>query len=492
MCAFLLWSAVFLAYVPSLSGDFMLDDRFNIVENPTLDRPSRWPSLFYDPEAATSHRLLSRQFYRPGVSLYYGLINAVGGRNPFWYHLASVLVHASNAALVFLIGLSLLSGGRRLPAFLGALLFALHPAQAGAVSYIGGAPTLLALGGSLATFFLYARGRRAWAAAAFAATLLFQESAAFLALFLPAYDYLERGPEGLDIRAAVRRWLPFLLILCVYVAARSLVLGRFAQVRPWGGGWAGHALLAVQGLWADVGMAAWPVRIRHCFGFELDGGLVFSSAWKALALACLPAAAWLGLRRRAAWALGLAWFVCALLPVSNVIPLAQLAASRFLYLPLAGLAFCAVWALSRSRHWAPAAAAATLALLAGLFSVDEQWSWDNEFAGDLRGYEAAPRDPCSRHGLARHYLDLRKYGEVEALERDVLEAGGASETRALAFERMGLVRMSQGRLREAEAYLRGALLCEPGSVSVPKLLELIRERTAPARRARPARRPSGA
>ena len=107
-------------------------------------------------------RILGRTGYRPVRTLTYALNFALGGANPFGYHLFNVLLHAVNSILIFLLFRSVL--GRMDASFLGAMLFAVHPLQTASVAYVSGRKDLLAAFFLLLASLLYVewRQRRGW------------------------------------------------------------------------------------------------------------------------------------------------------------------------------------------------------------------------------------------------------------------------------------------------------------------------------------------
>lgn len=120
----------FIIYSNTLNGPFVFDDGLYIVKNPQIQDPSLlWPP---------SSRYLAY--------LSFALNYSLGGLDTFGYHLFNVAVHMANSALVFAFALllfktSALKGrgleGYALPtAIIASFLFAAHPVQTQAVSYI--------------------------------------------------------------------------------------------------------------------------------------------------------------------------------------------------------------------------------------------------------------------------------------------------------------------------------------------------------------------
>ena len=99
-------------YINTLKNEFVSDDIPAILQNPHISK------LFYCLEAATM-----------SLSLNYHM----GWFNPFLYHLTNISLHAVNSIIVFFFLILFLPP---LASFWGALIFAAHPVNAEAVTWI--------------------------------------------------------------------------------------------------------------------------------------------------------------------------------------------------------------------------------------------------------------------------------------------------------------------------------------------------------------------
>jgi hypothetical protein len=135
--AFALIVVTAAVFAPSLLNGFVdWDDEINITRNV-------W---FRGWSAAHVHWMLTNTLmghYIPVTWISFALDHAIWGMNPFGYHLANVVLHALNAALVFLIALRLLAyatvwpiEARRLAAGIATLFFAWHPLRAESVAWV--------------------------------------------------------------------------------------------------------------------------------------------------------------------------------------------------------------------------------------------------------------------------------------------------------------------------------------------------------------------
>ncbi|MFA5083609.1 MAG: hypothetical protein WC474_13740, partial [Hydrogenophilaceae bacterium] len=195
-----LLAAAALAYANALSAGFQFDDFNVIVDNPSVHSLTAWwagmPGI------------------RPLLKLSYTL-NWLADPGPAGFHAVNVLLHLINVALVWRLTahLPVPAGWEREPAgrrarILATLLFALHPIQTEAVTYVSGRSMGLMAAFGLAGLlgWLEAPGRArplAWRGAAlalFTAAILTKE----VAVALPLTLLLFRGGR----RA---RYTPFVL-----------------------------------------------------------------------------------------------------------------------------------------------------------------------------------------------------------------------------------------------------------------------------------------
>jgi len=357
------------AHATSFRGGFQLDDFRVIVGDPRVQSLGAW--------------WRSMPGIRPVLKLTYAA-NQGSGLGLSGFHALNVALHALNAVLAWLLVRALSRRGApeapasaAIPA-LAALLFALHPVQTEAVTYVCGRSASLAAAFVLASALCHLAGRdgdRAWPST-FASPALFllalgaREQAIALPFALLAIEAADlRRP--LSLRAALRATAGHWLVLGAVVAAfaASPVYRRLAG-----------ASLGLRGAWTNLlthlGGLAWlagqvvrpdrldadpliPVRTR------LDAPALLAAA---AALAALAAGIAL-LRRRPRAGLPLLWTVLWLPWSGLLLPRPEVANDRQLYLALLGPAWLLAGALvgeGGARRARAAAAVGLLALLATL------------------------------------------------------------------------------------------------------------------------------
>ncbi len=336
--AAILTLAAFLLYLPL--GTWFQGDDFLAVTY--AHDPAAVLHDFTGPQySLTGHTL----FWRPLITLSFGIESFLFGGNPLGYHLDNALVHALNALLLFLVLQKLL--GRKW-AFRAALLWAFHPAQALPVLWTVGRVDVHCVFWMLLSLLLLlraleGRGKTAPALLSFAAALATKE----LALILPGPVFLAAWLRSREVsflrkvRSALAAALPFLLLLLPYFALRRIFLGRFI-----GGYMAERTDLTA----LPFGLATWTARLLFPLGSDLGiralGEAALYAAWAGGLAWLIRTFLFLGKKEkgeaRGGTAFGILLFLGACLPVYAFLAQPEeLKHLRYFYLPLAGLAVLA-------------------------------------------------------------------------------------------------------------------------------------------------------
>ncbi|MCL5409779.1 MAG: hypothetical protein M1607_02895 [Patescibacteria group bacterium] len=122
-----------LVYSNSLFNSFLWDDEEQVVNNPYVHSLTNIPLLFLGSTFNSGGAGLSGLYYKPILSFSYLLSYVVFSSNAWGFHILQVIIHLTNATLVFLFVNKFL---KRWTAFLLAIIFLVHPMNVEAVSYI--------------------------------------------------------------------------------------------------------------------------------------------------------------------------------------------------------------------------------------------------------------------------------------------------------------------------------------------------------------------
>lgn len=151
----------FAVYGRTLGFAFLnWDDNTHLSENPAF-RPATWQGLW------TVWGNFSTKLYIPMSYFTWNLLalasqGLTATLSPVIFHLANIFLHASNAALVFMILRRCLSARASLWSLLGALLFLLHPLQIESVAWISGLRDLLSASLMLLAIYLAISSEGGW------------------------------------------------------------------------------------------------------------------------------------------------------------------------------------------------------------------------------------------------------------------------------------------------------------------------------------------
>ena len=506
-----------LAYARALDGGFELDDFRGVVNRVDLKDLGLFVRSVLLPEYFAVGR--------PITDLTFALDYRIFGLSAPAFHRTGVVLHLAATVLGYLVvrriarragwpgtGLALFTAG----------VFALHPMQTQAVSYISQRAEVLASLFSLAAVLLLLeaddrglrrRGAAAWAAAfaAFAVAV----GAKVIAVTVPA-TYLLVGvcfpPEGAGApaRSPRRRLLliaPFVALSTIIAVRQTTVLdgNEGAGFNMPGLGWGVYFLTQWRVVLTYLRLLAWPSDQNIDHEFALSRGLLEppSTLLAGLALAALAAGA-IGLvviaRRRtgpgAAAArlagFGFLWFLVFLGPTSSVVPLADMIEEHRVYLASIGIALAAgagaAWALGRlAGPRAPAAAAAASVVVLGGLAVALQarnvlWSSSEALWAD-----AAAKSPTKARPHLNYGWELRRAGKPrEALaeyRQALLHASDGTVRRGKAVGEMAPILFDMGRADEAIDLLRRALREAPDDPEVEQNLALCYLKTGDLTRA---------
>jgi protein O-mannosyl-transferase len=418
------------------------------------------------------------------------LDHALWGLEPGGYHLTSLLLHALTAllfhelcrALFGRLGLKEAERG----ALLAALLYAVHPLRVESVAWIYERKGVLS--GALWTAALLARLKKhdaerpgRWEAAALACYALSLAAKPNGLTFPLVLLVVERALLGL--RPAWTGYLPyFALSAAAFFATLSAgaqegaVSSATLDSLPWRTG------QALYGLWFYILQTLSPQKLSVYY--PPKPWFPDWSWWHAFLAAALAGAAfflrWAGPRARP-WALALACYALALLPMLGLVQhgVPHAAADRFSY--LAGMALAApLGAWLASQGWKGSWAAMCLALGLGISS----WQRSHDWKTPLSLWSSAARARPSAFALANEGALLLSEGRHE----EAVDALRASLMRgkhdALPHENLGRALSALGRKDEAREAYAAALALDPrrgAALNDLALLELERGSKARAR-----------
>ncbi len=247
----ILLAALFVAYQPSLTGDFLWDDDAYISQNSTLKTTQGlkdiWTKLGATPQ------------YYPLTFTSFWLQYQLWDLHPTGYHLINVLFHGLNAVLLALLLTRLSVPG----AWVAAFLFALHPAMVESVAWMTEHKNTLSTFFYLLTLLSLLKNGK-WTAVFFACALLSKSITMTLPFVCLALAFWMR--QRLDFRTRRMLWILAGLAVC---SAAFTTYFEHHIVRAKGMTWElslpERLGIAGKACWFYLGKWLWPTKLSFIY-----------------------------------------------------------------------------------------------------------------------------------------------------------------------------------------------------------------------------------
>src|ERR1035438_2649988 len=495
----LLAAAAIALYSPVIWHSFLVfDDHDYVTANSHVHGGLRWDAIkwaFTSTEAANWH---------PLTWLSHALDYQLFALNPAGHHLDSVLIHALNAVLLFLL---LAWVTKRVgPSLLVAALFAWHPINVESVAWVAERKNVLST-----LFFLLAIGAYAWyarkpgwrryllMAALFAASLMAKPMAVTLPFVLLLMDYwpLERmsldgteskpaGSSGAQPATFVGLVLEKVPLLALSAASSWITLQaqrpvvqsleEFSFANRLQNALVSYGLY----LWKMV----WPAQLAF---YPHSIGALPAWQWTLSALVLIGVTALVvRFRSKRYLPVGWFWFLGTLVPVIGLVQVGEYAmADRYAYIPLIGIFIMIGWGmadLAEAKHvravWCAIAALCVLTAL-GSVTYRQIGYWESDY--DLYSHTLAVAETSFAHNavamallnpaaaLTRQDLDnfasepmrveeaRRHFERALEMRQSQPEPEGSLWDKAGTLNNLGNLDRMQNRLDAAREHDQGAL-----------------------------------
>jgi protein O-mannosyl-transferase len=483
-----------VAYGNAPAGKFVYDDNAQIVNNQYIQHGQYfWKAFTADVWAfkGESSEPVSN-YWRPLFVIWMSLNFSLFGLNAPAWHVANIILHLLVIALAYRVLLTLKV--RPLVCAIAVWLFAVHPAHVESVTWISGSPDLLVSAFMLGSYLCYLRARGeprrlrwAGALALYVAALLSKE----IAVVFPAIIFgtelalrdLKRAPLSHTMRAAFRPAVPFLLAAALFIFARYQVMHSLHVEIPGAPSLLSVVLTAPSLLWFYVRQTFFPFFLGPTYGLRAVDAANLSLTNFVLPLLLVVAlayGAYLLWRRRAAYRIGLIWFLLPLAPVFDIRSFVSedLAHNRYLYLPLLGalviLSAGLLEIIERVRRsqlkTTPAATLAVGGLLAvGLIPLTLRYNavWSDDVALWEDGVRVDPSSALPSAQLGEAYRKAVRLAEARVALARALELNPNLTSAHVSF---GALANQEGKYAEAAQHLEQVVSVYPEqSVAVEQL-----------------------
>jgi tetratricopeptide (TPR) repeat protein len=410
------------AYIPTFSGEFILDDRPLVKDNLFIREFNR-PALYLSHEDGVSNGGLAGYhtgYYRPLINLFYTIDYKIWGLKPSGFRTTNLILHLLTCIVLYQF-LSTLLGGH-LISFGVALLFGLHPVNTESVAFISARNNILVTFFSLISFYYYLKNskeKKIWARAvsylSFVAALLCKEFAIMLLPIFFLYNRLLTNNKNI-LKDEILGYIPFVLILFFYFILRANAIG--SVVTPISGPnlWKSIYFTPFLILY-DLKLILIPYGL-HSFIIDYPNGYL---SWQAFAgfifLGFICLLLWKK-RKNKILLFSVLSFLIALFPVLNIIHTSAVTvvSMRWLYFPMIFLSFSCAWYLQRLQNinrFFVLSGLSALIIYFGTYSyILNQNLWHDEdtfFRQEVQNFS----NSFYAGGLAENLLEKKKYQEAE-------------------------------------------------------------------------------
>jgi len=458
--------AVVWIYWPALNGGWQWDDDLYLTKNLLMNDPARLWKAWFAPGSFIEYYPIEETVQWVQWQLWHG--------QTFGYHLTNVLLHVASALLLWRLFAKL---GLRY-AWLGGLLFAVHPAQVESVAWIAELKNALSLPPFLLAMCAWIdyderRTPRGYAIALawFVVAMLCKILMAPFAFVLLLYAWWKRGRVGwADMTAAV----PF-LVVAVVLAALTIHAGQVytKDVMPGAAmpeGFLAKLALGGSSLAVYLGIFLWPVGLLPAY-----------AKWSINPPAPVQFLPWLVLLALVIWAwtarrtwgrhvlLGLGFFLLFLAPFLGLRWVSYMdftwVMNHFLYIPGIGLIGLAIAGLEKVLALAPKEARPMALGVVGVIVVLLALAAQQE-ASLYRDPETLwtyteQRDPNSYAAHNQLGVAFEQKGEAAAALDQFEQARTLEPNFAEASNNVGTTLLESGRAAEAVDALRQTVKIAP-------------------------------
>ena len=459
--------AVLWIYRPILRGDWLIDDDFYIYANPLLSDP---------------HRLWKAWFQPGGFIEYYPIEQSVQwaqwilwGGDTFGYHLTNVLLHAFSALLLWRV----FTKFHLRWAWLGGLLFAVHPALVESVVWVSELKNTLSLPPFLIAICFFIEyenhGRKRdylFALGSFLIAMLCKISMAPFPVVILLYAWWRR--DRLDLKD-LETSLPFLVVSLILIALTAWCGNIYSETHRM------DLTFATGGLLFRIALIGQTLSSYLVTGFLPFGLLPIYPRWPLdhlspvdfLPWPLFAAALYWFWVRRATWGrhmlLGVGFFLLNIAPFTGLVIITYMrftwVMDHLLYLPVIGLigvvvAGVELFAQRLSYREIPVLQALTAGVVALLawsshdyakLFIDQKTLWTFTIAHNPRAFSAFNNLGSIMLKEKRTADALKLFDEALKLDPDYFEA---HYNRGLSLDRLE-------RPKEAQEEYRKAVLLSP-------------------------------
>lgn len=487
---FLLVILALVVFGNSLGNQLFYDDEELIYKNYYVQNITLWPNFFTQNMIAGAGKVSN--MYRPLLMISFGVNHLIGGLNPFIYHLTNILLHATNSFLIFLL-ISKLFNSKKV-SFLTAILFLIHPVQTEAVTYVSGRTDPLFAFFMLLSLLFFIKFLETknkiklylFTVFFFLCSLLAKETAivfpflGFLILLIKEKSFLKViWKKSLIL-------LPFLMISVIYFLLRLTVLNFnntlnfYVLDTPYSSSLLVRFYTFCSILWDYFVLLFWPTDLSNYYEIVPVTNL-FSLPVIAFITLILFIFTLVYCLKYKIGLFSLLWFFICLLPVSGIVPINNIMAEHYLYLPSLGfflILSALFWFLYEKVKIKEIKLLLTVLLFFLLCALGfRTYLRNQDWSDPIKFYTLTLKKNLNhapmRNNLAMAYAEK---GQLDLAKQEYLRAIEINDYYPQTHHNLGNIYLKQGKLNLAEQEYLKALKIDPNFIfSIQALKKLYHQ-----------------
>ena len=340
------------AYIPTFSGEFILDDRPFVKDNQYIRKFHSLSSYLSQEDGIIDYcGDYHSGYYRPLVNFFYTVDLKIWGVKASGFRTTNLILHILTSLMLYKT-ISIFFNSRLVP-FLVALLFGLHPVNTESVAWITSRNNILVTLFSLISFYYYLKNSKKkniyaglLSYLSFMAALFCKEFAIMLLPIFFLYNRLMVENRKI-LKEEILGYIPFILILFFYFILRANVIGSLLIPVSAPNLWKNIYFIPFLLIY-NLKLVIFPYGLHsfiihypptylgwQAFAGFIGLGFLFFFLWKKREIKILL--------------FSFLSFLIGIFPVLNIIPgsTVTLISMRWLYFPAVFLSFCAAWYIEK-------------------------------------------------------------------------------------------------------------------------------------------------
>lgn len=464
----------FLLFGNSLHGSFVYDDVTIQERSDLLNIRAIWSTVWTQRTHAIGAK---NEGYRPLSTATYALQYSIHRDNPFYFHLANIVLHAFTTTSVYLLVHALF--GQQLMAFFASLLFLflpIHSENVSSIRYREDMLSALAMIWSWLTFlWSQQESRKQWiwyiiSGLFYLCSLLFKE----LLVLSPLIIWITSPKSSRASRSLLLWFAVFGTGLAFYIGLRVMVYGIYGldptiSQPPFnplvGTSLATHVATTGKIFFSYVAKSFIPLNLSVTYAFNHFPVVIHPLAsWESMmGFLLMGTMIFAAVRHRQnPVGVGAVIFLVSYVMLSKlVLQSADIFAERWMYFPSIGLVIPAAWLLSLGYKKYSAIAIGLLLIILGWYAVinvERSAIWKNSTTLYQSMVKDAPQSAWAHFLLADHLLRM---GNVHAAEKEAQAAYSISPERYETIELMGEVAGNKQEYETASKHFQTAIQLDP-------------------------------